>query len=187
MYDLLKRTLGNGPVYVTLGNHDTYDQYALLLSLGIRVVIDASQSPGCSSFAWGRAGQPVQLVSIDFMLSSGNVKDVFNRNYNHVASLWELEQWLPQSAVAQARSHYGAYSVQRTDGLRVISLNTDFCKRDFVSNVKLNLYSVCDPGYRYGSALCLDFVAMLIGPQPKLFQLYQSYATRQLGNAEVLN
>jgi len=55
-------------------------------------------------------------------------KRISLRNYNHVAGLWELEQWLPRSAVDQARSHYAGYSVQRTDGLRIISLNTDFCK-----------------------------------------------------------
>jgi hypothetical protein len=64
--------------------------------------------------------------------------DFFYRNYDHVAGLWELEQWLPQSAAAQARSHYGGYSVQRTDGLRIISLNTDFCKRHCVSRVKVS-------------------------------------------------
>ena len=53
------------------------------------------------------------------------------RNYDHVASLWQQEQWIPQSAVAQARAHYAAYSVQRTDGLRVITLNTDLCKSLF--------------------------------------------------------
>jgi sphingomyelin phosphodiesterase len=53
------------------------------------------------------------------------------RNYDHVAKLWEHEQWIPQSAVAQARAHYAAYSVQRTDGLRIITLNTDLCKRLF--------------------------------------------------------
>ena len=138
MYDLLKRTLGDGPVYVTLGNHDTYDQYALLYPWGFawslmhRRAQDAPHSLGgelANQFSWS--------ASILCFLS-GKVKDVFNRNYNHVASLWELEQWLPQSAAAQARSHYGAYSVQRTDGLRVISLNTDFCKHDFVSKVKLS-------------------------------------------------
>lgn len=29
MYDLFKRTLGSGPVYAALGNHDSYNQYAL--------------------------------------------------------------------------------------------------------------------------------------------------------------
>jgi hypothetical protein len=57
---------------------------------------------------------------------------VLYRNYDHVSKLWEQEQWLPESAIAQARAHYAAYSVQRTDGLRIITLNTDFCKCFFV-------------------------------------------------------
>ncbi|KAI0299797.1 Metallo-dependent phosphatase-like protein [Russula brevipes] len=55
----------------------------------------------------------------------GELGEQFSWNYDHVAALWKLEQWLPQSAVAQARAHYAGYSVQRTDGLRVISLNSD--------------------------------------------------------------
>lgn len=50
------------------------------------------------------------------------------RNYDHVASLWEHEKWLPEAAVNLARAHYAAYAVQRKDGLRVITLNTDFCE-----------------------------------------------------------
>ena len=50
-----------------------------------------------------------------------------NRNYDHVAGLWEYEGWLPESSVDLARSHYSAYMVRRKDGLRVISLNTDLC------------------------------------------------------------
>ena len=73
-------------------------------------------------------------VSI-FYFSSGKSKDILYRNYDHVAGLWKLEHWLPGSAVAQARSHYAAYSVQRIDGLRVISLNTDMCKRHCVSRL----------------------------------------------------
>jgi hypothetical protein len=66
----------------------------------------------------------------------GELKNLFVRNYDHLASLWNLEQWLPQSAAAQARAHYAAYSVQRTDGLRVISLNTDFCKCHSIPIIK---------------------------------------------------
>ncbi|KAI9444617.1 Metallo-dependent phosphatase-like protein [Lactarius indigo] len=40
----------------------------------------------------------------------------FSGTTDHVAKLWQQEKWIPQSA---------AYSVQRTDGLRVITLNTD--------------------------------------------------------------
>ncbi|KAI9455924.1 Metallo-dependent phosphatase-like protein [Lactarius psammicola] len=55
----------------------------------------------------------------------GELAKQFSWNYEHVAKLWQQEQWIPQSVVAQARAHYAAYSVQRTDGLRVITLNTD--------------------------------------------------------------
>ena len=64
------------------------------------------------------------------MIYSSDLK-VLYRNYDHVAQLWQQEQWVPESAVAQARAQYAAYSVQRTDGLRVITLNTDFCERLF--------------------------------------------------------
>jgi hypothetical protein len=74
------------------------------------------------SWASSSAGQHFPCISY-----KGDLK-IFFRNYDHVAGLWKLEQWLPQSAVAQARAHYAAYSVQRTDGLRIISLNTDLCK-----------------------------------------------------------
>ena len=50
------------------------------------------------------------------------------RNYDHVASLWQHEGWIPQSAVDLARAHYAAYMVRRQDGLRVITLNTDLCE-----------------------------------------------------------
>jgi sphingomyelin phosphodiesterase len=59
----------------------------------------------------------------------GDLANQFSWNYDHVSGLWEHEEWIPQSAVAQARAHYAAYSVQRVDGLRVITLNTDLCKR----------------------------------------------------------
>ena len=59
---------------------------------------------------------------------SWEILKVVCRNYDHVASLWRQEEWISESAVAQARAHYAAYSVQRADGLRVITLNTNLCK-----------------------------------------------------------
>ncbi|KAI0308376.1 Metallo-dependent phosphatase-like protein [Multifurca ochricompacta] len=59
----------------------------------------------------------------------GTLAKQFSWNYDHVAGLWQQEQWIPSSAVAQARAHYAAYSVQRSDGLRVITLNTDLWYR----------------------------------------------------------
>ena len=46
--------------------------------------------------------------------------------YDHVSALWELEGWIDSTAASLARANYGAYMVQRGDGLRVITLNTDF-------------------------------------------------------------
>lgn len=46
-----------------------------------------------------------------------------------MAGLWQHEKWLPDSAVDLARAHYGAYMVRRVDGLRIITLNTDFWYR----------------------------------------------------------
>jgi len=66
------------------------------------------------------------------------IEDIFFRNYDHVSGLWNMEQWLPQTSVSQARAHYAAYSVQRTDGLRVISLNTDLCKYHCVPRSKMS-------------------------------------------------
>ncbi|KAI0066506.1 Metallo-dependent phosphatase [Artomyces pyxidatus] len=59
----------------------------------------------------------------------GELAEQFSWNYDHVASLWEHEGWISQSAVALARAHYAAYAVQRTDGLRIITLNTDLWYR----------------------------------------------------------
>ncbi|EKM61347.1 uncharacterized protein PHACADRAFT_180479 [Phanerochaete carnosa HHB-10118-sp] len=90
LYDLFKRILNAGPVYPSLGNHDTYNQAQ-----------DAPHSlnpPLADQFQW---------------------------NYDHVASLWEHEEWLPEAAIAEARTHYAGYMVRRMDGLRIISLNTD--------------------------------------------------------------
>jgi sphingomyelin phosphodiesterase len=67
----------------------------------------------------------------------------FFRNYDHVASLWAHEGWLPQAAVQLARAHYAAYMIKRMDGLRVITLNTDLWYRANMFNY-INM-STSDP------------------------------------------
>jgi len=49
----------------------------------------------------------------------------YSWNYDHVAALWEEENWISSSVANTARATYGAYAVQRSDGLRVITLNTN--------------------------------------------------------------
>ncbi|RFU31936.1 hypothetical protein B7463_g4446, partial [Scytalidium lignicola] len=56
----------------------------------------------------------------------GPLGEQFSWNYNHVSSLWRTEGWLSSSDAKEAASHYAAYSVVVRDGLRIITLNTDF-------------------------------------------------------------
>lgn len=94
LYDLFKRLLGSGPVYPSLGNHDTHNEAQ-----------DAPYSLG------------------------GYLAEQFSWNYDHVSSLWEYEGWINETVANYARTHYAAYMVRRTDGLRIITLNTDFWYR----------------------------------------------------------
>ena len=93
---------------------------------------DAPQSLG------GALGQQFSWSAPPMHFLYGIIENILFRNYNHLSSLWGLEQWLPQSVVAQARTHYSAFSVQRTDGLRVISLNTDLCKCHDIPRNRMN-------------------------------------------------
>ncbi len=64
----------------------------------------------------------------------GPLGQQFSWNYDHVAGLWKKFDWIDDTAAAEARLHYGAYSVKNHYGLRVISLNTDFYYRRNVYN-----------------------------------------------------
>ncbi|KAF8204403.1 Metallo-dependent phosphatase [Mycena galopus ATCC 62051] len=104
LYDLFRKTLGSGPVYAVLGNHDSYNQAQ-----------DAPHSLG------------------------GALASQFSWNYDHLAALWQHEDWLPASAIALAKAHYSAYMVKRQDGLRIISLNTDlWYKANYFNYINLD-------------------------------------------------
>lgn len=85
--------------------------------------------------------------------------DQFSWNYDHVASLWEHENWLPESAVKLARAHYAGFMVNRHDGLRVISLNTDMWYR----YAEFSLFC----------ALISFDMLLILNLKIELFQLYQ--------------
>jgi len=50
------------------------------------------------------------------------------RLYEHIASMWQYEGWLPEQAIEYAATHYAAYAVKRTDGLKIISIDTNLCE-----------------------------------------------------------
>ncbi|OMP82605.1 Sphingomyelin phosphodiesterase 2 [Diplodia seriata] len=62
-------------------------------------------------------------------------------NYDHVAGLWQHEGWIGPEEAAEARLHYGAYSIKNHHGLRIITFNTDFW---YKSNF-LTLINTTDP------------------------------------------
>ena len=55
-------------------------------------------------------------------------------NYEHVSALWKHEGWIDEKTAAEARLHYGAYSILNHYGLRIITLNTDFWYRSNILN-----------------------------------------------------
>lgn len=59
----------------------------------------------------------------------GPLGQQFSWNYDHVASLWQQNNWINSTTANEARLHYGAYSVLNQYGLRIITLNTDFWYR----------------------------------------------------------
>ena len=59
----------------------------------------------------------------------GNLSQQFSWNYDHIAGLWQHEGWISAPAAAEARTHYGGYSIRNHYGLRIISFNTDFWYR----------------------------------------------------------
>lgn len=72
---------------------------------------------------------------------------VLVRDYDHLAALWQLEKWISLETAQQARTHYAAYSVQRQDGLRIITINTDFCASSYSFPCALSINTYFDRVY----------------------------------------
>lgn len=56
----------------------------------------------------------------------GNLSMQMSWNFDHVAGLWQYNNWINSTQAAEARLHYGAYSVKTAQGLRILTINTDF-------------------------------------------------------------
>ncbi|KAK5099176.1 hypothetical protein LTS08_005755 [Lithohypha guttulata] len=67
--------------------------------------------------------------------------NVLSWNYELLASLWQNASWLNASEAQYAATHYGAFAVTTPQGLRVISLNTDFW---YKANI-FNHYNTTNP------------------------------------------
>ena len=61
-----------------------------------------------------------------FWWEQNNAVDPFQWEYDFYSQLWSQNGWINGSAAAEAQKHYGAYSAITPQGLKIISLNTDF-------------------------------------------------------------
>ncbi|KAJ9602535.1 hypothetical protein H2200_013078 [Cladophialophora chaetospira] len=110
-YQTFKAQLGNIPVYATLGNHDT-------------IPVD-----------WNTEN------SLDAGISTTSSANALGWNYDLLSSLWENAGWVTGSEEQYASTHYGAYAHTTRQGLRILSINTDFW---YTGNV-FNYWNVTNP------------------------------------------
>jgi sphingomyelin phosphodiesterase len=60
--------------------------------------------------------------------------NAFSWNYNLLSSMWQNDGWITATEASYASTHYGAYAHTTAQGLRIISINTDFWYVDNVFN-----------------------------------------------------
>ena len=72
---------------------------------------------------------------------SDTASNILQWNYDLVSSLWLKYQWLKKSEADFARTHHGAYATTTAQGLRIISINSDFW---YKANI-FNYWNVTNP------------------------------------------
>jgi hypothetical protein len=55
-------------------------------------------------------------------------------NYELLSGLWKDNGWINESTENYAATHYGAYAYTTPQGLKIVSLNTDFWLGDNIYN-----------------------------------------------------
>lgn len=61
-----------------------------------------------------------------FWWAQNGAVDEFQWEYDFYAQLWADNGWINNASETQARIHYGAYSAITPQGLKIITINTDF-------------------------------------------------------------
>jgi sphingomyelin phosphodiesterase len=52
--------------------------------------------------------------------------NAFSWNYDLLSGLWRSADWINASTADYAATHYGAYAYTTPQGLKIVSINTDF-------------------------------------------------------------
>lgn len=68
------------------------------------------------------------------LFCGANGTNAFSWNYELLSSMWQNNSWINASEALQASTHYGAYAHTTAQGLRIISINTDFWYKSNVFN-----------------------------------------------------
>ena len=55
-----------------------------------------------------------------------NATNALSWNYDLLSSMWQADGWITSSEASYAATHYAAYAHTTAQGLRIISINTDF-------------------------------------------------------------
>ena len=63
-----------------------------------------------------------------------NTPNLLSWNYDLLSGMWQTDNWINSSEASYASKHYGAYAHTTAQGLRIISLNSDFWYVDNIYN-----------------------------------------------------
>ncbi|TEY74299.1 hypothetical protein BOTCAL_0074g00300 [Botryotinia calthae] len=84
---------------------------------------------------------PEALNTPNLINNSTGQSNVFSWNYNLLSSLWLKNGWIDSEAAQYASNHYGAYATVTSQGLKIISINTDFW---YTANI-FNFFNMTNP------------------------------------------
>ncbi|KAF8521774.1 Metallo-dependent phosphatase [Hysterangium stoloniferum] len=67
-----------------------------------------------------------QAFDAPHSIQPGQLSAQFEWNYGHLAKLWETEGWISEQVSKVSQATYSAYSTLTPQGLKIITINTDF-------------------------------------------------------------
>ena len=71
--------------------------------------------------------------------NGGGQNNALSWNYDLLSGLWEQDGWITGAEATHASKHYGAYAHTTAEGLRIISINTDFVSAVLELSIKKQL------------------------------------------------
>ncbi|CAH7666931.1 Metallo-dependent phosphatase-like protein [Phakopsora pachyrhizi] len=95
--------------------------------------------------AIGNHDSHLQAQDAPHLLMPERLSKQFSWNYEHFSRLWLHNKWIDEDVAKISRAHYGGYSVERYQDLKIITLNTDMWYRANLFNY-INMTNPDDSG-----------------------------------------